>query len=393
MSVPRCRKGGGVRTITLMRWIEFLAEPALLDQGREVLAGGHDEPDLAARRGIPGGRPVVAELQVAEQVELQRHRQVGDVVDEERAAAGEVELRGPEQGGIGGRRRGACSGRSASSGDNSSASAAASQSTNGRSVPNPIAWISRASCDLPVPGSPAIRTGDRAAAIVAARSTTCRQRRVVADEPEVAHQQVEPGGSGPAPASGRARPGRRPPDPPRPRRSASPHGPMPPATPRRGTAWPPPSRPPASASAPAPWRSPARRARPAVAIGAAEEIAVGVGPDVGVVGGPEGGTSLVRASQRSSACSTAARSSAAGTGYFNTAIAPSRKASLARSGCNRGNSSTTGTSRCLRRTYVSNSSASPSPGSTPARTRSMLIPLHQADGHPIVGRLFDDIAQ
>ena len=81
--------------------------------------------------------------------------------------------------------------------------------------------------------------------------------------------------------------------------------------------------------------------------------------------------SLARASHCSSACSTAARSSAAGTGYFSTAIAPSRSASLARSGCSRGNSRTTGTSRCLRRTYVSSSSASPSPGSTPARTRSM----------------------
>ena len=71
MSVPRCRSGGGVSTITLMRWIELLAEPALLDQGGQVLAGGHDEPDLAGRRGVAGGRAVVAELQVAEQVELQ----------------------------------------------------------------------------------------------------------------------------------------------------------------------------------------------------------------------------------------------------------------------------------------------------------------------------------
>ena len=83
-------------------------------------------------------------------------------------------------------------------------------------------------------------------------------------------------------------------------------------------------------------------------------------------------TSPVRASHCSSACSTAARSSAAGTGYFSTAMAPSRNASFARSGWSRGNSRITGTSRCLRRTYVSNSSASPSPGSTPARTRSML---------------------
>src|SRR3954467_15457849 len=42
--------------------------------------------------------------------------------------------------------------------------------------------------------------------------------------------------------------------------------------------------------------------------------------------------SLGRDSHCSSACKTAARSSAAGTGYFSTAIAPSLKASLARSG-------------------------------------------------------------
>ena len=53
---------------------ELLAESALLDQGRQVLAGGHDEPDLAGGRGVAGGRAVVAELQVAEQVELQAPR-------------------------------------------------------------------------------------------------------------------------------------------------------------------------------------------------------------------------------------------------------------------------------------------------------------------------------
>ena len=47
---------------------------------------------------------------------------------------------------------------------------------------------------------------------------------------------------------------------------------------------------------------------------------------------PEVAGSACRASHRSSACNTAARSSAAGTGYLSTAIAPSRSASLARSG-------------------------------------------------------------
>ena len=50
--------------------IELLAEPPLFDQGRQALAGGQDESDLPAGRRIAGGSPVVAELQVAEQVEL-----------------------------------------------------------------------------------------------------------------------------------------------------------------------------------------------------------------------------------------------------------------------------------------------------------------------------------
>ena len=50
MSVPRCRRGRRREHDDADAMIELLAEPALLDQGRQVLAGGHDEPDLARPR-------------------------------------------------------------------------------------------------------------------------------------------------------------------------------------------------------------------------------------------------------------------------------------------------------------------------------------------------------
>ena len=61
-SVPRCLSGGSIRLIGADAMEELLAEPPLLDQGREVLAGGHQEPHLAERLGMSGGRPEVAEL-------------------------------------------------------------------------------------------------------------------------------------------------------------------------------------------------------------------------------------------------------------------------------------------------------------------------------------------
>ena len=71
-----------------------------------------------------------------------------------------------------------------------------------------------------------------------------------------------------------------------------------------------------------------------IAAGAVSGDWAGVTGDLGGAAAGAGGlaASAVRASQRSSACKTAARSSAAGTGYLSTAIAPIRRASLARSG-------------------------------------------------------------
>ena len=332
--------------------IELLAEPPLLDQGRQVLAGGHEEPDLAARRGMPGARAVVAELQVAEQEELQLDGQRGHVVEVERAAAGRVELGRPE--------------------------------TRAESV-GPAAGLPEAS---------------------GIRDLVGQRRGLAGDEGPVRVRTRGHGSAGPA-ATCRCRARRR-------------SGPAP-----ASTRWCRPARRPvanwivADQSEFASDRIDAgrcRRRRPPAAAAWQLEFpgwgasGGGAGPATGPLGaavsraepGRPRGRDRARSpaprpvgrdSHCSSACKTAARSSAAGTGYFSTAIAPSRSASLARSGCGRGNSRTTGTSRCLRRTYVSSSSASPSAGSTPARTRSMLVPLHQADRHAIVGGFFDDVAQ
>ena len=75
--------------------IELLAKPALLDQGGQVFAGGHEKPRVSRRRGMAGARLVVAEMQLAEQMELKLEGQRGHFVEIERAAVGLGQLAGP----------------------------------------------------------------------------------------------------------------------------------------------------------------------------------------------------------------------------------------------------------------------------------------------------------
>ena len=74
--------------------VEVLAEPALRDHGAQVLVGGahhaHVDRDLlAAAQALDD-----AVLQEAQDLRLQRRRQVADLVEKERAAVRELDLAG-----------------------------------------------------------------------------------------------------------------------------------------------------------------------------------------------------------------------------------------------------------------------------------------------------------
>ena len=92
---PPVPKGGKHQADHADPVIELLAKPALLDQGGQVFAGGHDEPGVARRRWMAGAGLVVAEVQLAEQIELKLERQRGHFVKVECAAVGLGQLVGP----------------------------------------------------------------------------------------------------------------------------------------------------------------------------------------------------------------------------------------------------------------------------------------------------------
>src|SRR5262249_55438114 len=75
--------------------VEILAEQAALDLDREIAIGGGDdaaaERDLA-RAGEPRGRAL---LQDAQELHLHVERHVADLVEQDGAALGELELAGP----------------------------------------------------------------------------------------------------------------------------------------------------------------------------------------------------------------------------------------------------------------------------------------------------------
>ena len=84
--------------------IELLAKPALLDQGGQVFAGGHEEPRLARLDGMPGAGLVVAEVQLAEQMELKFEGQRGHFVEDRacRPGPGPACWPNPERGSLDG---------------------------------------------------------------------------------------------------------------------------------------------------------------------------------------------------------------------------------------------------------------------------------------------------
>ncbi len=88
-------KGGEHEADHADAMIELLAKPALLDQGGQVFAGGHDEPGVSRWWWMAGAGLVVAKLQLAEQIELKFERQRCHFVEIERAAVGLGQLVGP----------------------------------------------------------------------------------------------------------------------------------------------------------------------------------------------------------------------------------------------------------------------------------------------------------
>ena len=79
---------------------ELLAEATLLDQDREMFAGGHQESDFALHLGMCGRRTVISILQLPEQIMLERHRQRADLIEVEGPAAGLTEIMDPARVGI-----------------------------------------------------------------------------------------------------------------------------------------------------------------------------------------------------------------------------------------------------------------------------------------------------
>ncbi len=75
--------------------VEILAEGARLEARVEVLVGGGDDAHVDALGPRGAERPDLALLQDAQELGLQRGRQLGDLVEEQRAAVGFDEEPGP----------------------------------------------------------------------------------------------------------------------------------------------------------------------------------------------------------------------------------------------------------------------------------------------------------
>ena len=107
--------------------VEVLAELRLLDEGREVLAGRHQEADIRVGRQA-GGRGLVQRSCKARSRVVEIVGERGDVVEEERAPLGLGELVRPVEADLGAHRRGPPL-RAAARSRSSMASSSAAQST------------------------------------------------------------------------------------------------------------------------------------------------------------------------------------------------------------------------------------------------------------------------
>ena len=90
-SSPRSRSGGTVTGTTDRRKYEILAEPALGHLGAELAVGRRDQAHVGVQRHRAADPLELAGLEHAQDLGLDRRRQLADLVEEQRAAVGQLE--------------------------------------------------------------------------------------------------------------------------------------------------------------------------------------------------------------------------------------------------------------------------------------------------------------
>ena len=171
-SSGRSRSGGRAEHQHLEPVVEVLAEEARRHAALEVLVGGADEADVHPEGAGVADPPNLAVLEGAQQLRLERERQLGDLVEEERAAMRRLEQ--PLL--LGGR-----AGEGAADVAEQLRLEEARRERRARSPPRRTsrgaarrAWSARATTSLPLPLSPRITTGASESAKSWARfSTAC----------------------------------------------------------------------------------------------------------------------------------------------------------------------------------------------------------------------------
>ena len=91
MSSARSRSGGQMDAHDVDAVVQVVAEPPLGDVGLEVARRRGDDAHVHRARRVVADAAHLALLQRAQQLHLQRQRQLADLVEEERAAVGLLE--------------------------------------------------------------------------------------------------------------------------------------------------------------------------------------------------------------------------------------------------------------------------------------------------------------
>ncbi len=94
MSSRRSRSGGRWSCTTFRRWKRSSRNVRRCDAGRQVDVGGGDQAEVGAHEARAAEAAELALLQDAQQLGLRVERQVADLVEEERAAVGQLEHAG-----------------------------------------------------------------------------------------------------------------------------------------------------------------------------------------------------------------------------------------------------------------------------------------------------------
>ena len=91
MSSRRSRSGGSADLDRVQAEQQILAEAARRDFGGQIGVGRRDDPHVDAARARRADALELAGLEHAQQLRLQVQRDVGDLVEEQRAAVGQLE--------------------------------------------------------------------------------------------------------------------------------------------------------------------------------------------------------------------------------------------------------------------------------------------------------------